>query len=68
MERISDVDEYNNATYQYTYYDYINYWAWFTGEHFPFNILDDNLETLEAKIIDKTGSLPYEVDKIVDYE
>ena len=55
-----------NVTYTRQDYDFINYWCWFTGESFPFNILDDNVEALENKILSKGESLPYEKHRIIE--
>jgi len=56
------------TTIKTTYYKYINYWKWFTGEFWPFDLLDDNESTLEAKFLEYGVSLPYDPSKVIDYE
>jgi hypothetical protein len=52
--------------YRITEYDYINYWFFLPGDDWFSSLLDDDIKTLETKIKEKTGSLPYIEEKLVD--
>lgn len=52
--------------YRITEYDYINYWCFLPGDDWFSSLLDDDIKTLETKIKEKTGSLPYIEEKLVD--